>query len=320
MKPSRELRDIALGLLHDLGNADPTFTELISTSDHTVFIGTDPNEIYVGGAQIRAILRKQFEEVGKTKIEPGTVLAFEDGEFGWASMQFTWTIAPGVSNSCRGTAVFCRESGDWKAVQLHASIGRSNIEAWAVELTTAIEDVADLVERERPNLAPLTSPEGTVTIMFTDIEASTATNESMGDDAFLPLLLQHNEIVRSRVESAGGSIVKSQGDGFMLAFPSARRGVDCAIGIQQDVSALDAELKVRMGLHTGEPVRQVDDFYGRDVAYAARIGSAAGGGEVLVSALVKSLVEPSGSVVFENPQHLELKGFDGPQTVYAVRW
>jgi class 3 adenylate cyclase len=75
-----------------------------------------------------------------------------------------------------------------------------------------------------------------------------------------------------------------------------------------------------MGLHTGEPVRQADDFYGRDVAYAARIGSAARGGEILVSSLVKSLVEPSGSVSFEGPRQLELKGFNGPQDMFSVRW
>jgi class 3 adenylate cyclase len=75
-----------------------------------------------------------------------------------------------------------------------------------------------------------------------------------------------------------------------------------------------------MGLHTGEPQRREDDFFGRDVAYAARIGSAASGGEILVSSLVRSLVEPSGAVVFSDSRTLELKGFDGPQTVHVVDW
>lgn len=59
---------------------------------------------------------------------------------------------------------------------------------------------------------------------------------------------------------------------------------------------------------------------GRDVAYAARLGAAANGGEILVSELVKSLVEPAGSVAFDGPREMELKGFEGPQPVYAVRW
>lgn len=184
------------------------------------------------------------------------------------------TFGDGSPVDFRMTWLFHREERDWKAVQIHASNPMSNREALGRELTTSIEEVADFVERERPDLNPVASPEGTVTIMFTDIEASTATNEALGDNVFLPLLLRHNEIVRSQTESAGGTVVKSQGDGFMLAFPSARRGVECAIAVQQDVSAFDAPLKVRMGLHTGEPVREADDFYGRDVAYAARIGSA----------------------------------------------
>lgn len=320
MKPSRELRDVTLGLIHDFANADPSATKEISKSDGTVFIGTDPAEFYIGGPQVQAILRKQFEEIGRFKVEPGTILAFEEGSVGWASHQFTATFGDGTSVDFRTTLVFHREDGEWKMLQIHASFGLPNPEAIGLELTTAIDDVADLVEQERPDLISVTSPEGTVTIMFTDIEGSTATNEAIGDDAFLPLLLRHNEIVRSRTESAGGTLVKSQGDGFMLAFPSARRGLECAIAVQQDVSAFDVRLKVRMGLHTGEPAREADDFYGRDVAYAARIGSAAIGGEILVSSLVKSLVEPSGSVLFVGPRELELKGFEGPQQVYAVTW
>lgn len=115
-------------------------------------------------------------------------------------------------------------------------------------------------------------------------------------------------------------IVKSQGDGFMLAFPSARRAVECLIAVQRAVAELDHAISVRMGLHTGEPTRHADDFFGRDVAYAARLGAAASGGEILVSELVKSLVEPGGSVAFDGPRPLELKGFDGPQPVYAVRY
>lgn len=202
----------------------------------------------------------------------------------------------------------------------HVSIAVHSSEAFGREFTTAIDAVASAIEQDRPDLAPVASPEGTLTIMFTDIEASTATNEALGDDAFLPLLIRHNQIVEGHTEAASGSVVKSQGDGYMLAFPSARRAVDCAISVQRDVCALDERIKVRMGLHTGEPRRHAEDFYGRDVAYAARLGAAAGGGQILVSSLVKSLVEPSGSVRFDGPRKLELKGFEGPQPVYEVLW
>jgi class 3 adenylate cyclase len=83
---------------------------------------------------------------------------------------------------------------------------------------------------------------------------------------------------------------------------------------------LDGPIYVRMGLHTGEPIRHADDFFGRDVAYAARLGAAATGGEILVSSLVRSLVEPSGSFSFDGPRELELKGFEGPQPSFSVVW
>ena len=90
--------------------------------------------------------------------------------------------------------------------------------------------------------------------------------------------------------------------------------------MQREVSALDGPIFVRMGLHTGEPIRHSDDFYGRDVAYTARLGAAARGGEILVSSLVKSLVEPSGSFAFDGPRELQLKGFEGPQPTFNVVW
>jgi class 3 adenylate cyclase len=321
MKPSRELRDATLGGIHDLGRGDlDAWLEGISLSEDTVFIGSDPAEFWVGGPQIRAVLRQQLSEVGRMQIDLRHVHAYEEGAIGWVAASWAATYEDGTVVDFRSSSVARREAEGWKSILVHVSIPVPNPDAIGLEVTTAIEDVAELVGRERPRLDGATSPEGTVTIMFTDLESSTATNEALGDDAFLPLLLKHNEIVRSRTQECRGTVVKSQGDGFMLAFSSARRAVECAIGIQREVAALDRRLKVRMGLHTGEPVRATDDFFGRDVAYAARIGSAAEGGEILISALVRSLVEPSGSVVINGPRELALKGFHGPQAVYSVAW
>jgi len=319
LKSSREIRDLVLGWYHDLSGAgDPL--EVFSSSEDGVFIGTGPSEYWVGGRAVRAALRLQDDALGSLEVTPGAIQAFEEGSVGWASDQCKFELADGRASSARMTCVFHREDGAWRMVQGHFSHEVSNLDEWGRDLDLSMETIAKLIQQERPDLAPVASPEGTVTIMFTDMEASTATNEAMGDDRFLPLLLRHNEIVRALAESAGGSVVKSQGDGFMLAFASARRSVDCATAIQKEVEALDERIRVRMGIHTGEPVRHSDDFYGRDVAYAARLGAAAAGGEILVSSLVKSLVDPSGSVSFGGPREMELKGFEGPQPVYQVLW
>jgi class 3 adenylate cyclase len=282
-------------------------------------VGTAPGEIWRGSKVIRAALKAQADLAPRIRILPGEIVAFEEGSMGWAFDDPTLVLDDGRSSPARVTFVFRRETGAWIPVHVHSSSPVTEPEFWGFSSIT-MEDIARFVEHERPNLAPVTSVDGTTTIVFTDLEASTATNEALGDDRFLPLLFEHNDLVRARTGSAGGSVVKSQGDGFMLAFSSARAAVDAAIAVQRGVAGLDERLSVRMGVHTGEPVRRADDFYGRDVAYAARLGAAAIGGEILVSSLVKSLVEPAGSVRFDGPRNLELKGFDGPQPVFEVVW
>jgi class 3 adenylate cyclase len=317
MKPSRDIRNVVLGLYHDLSMGE--IPEGIAESSDAILIGTGPEEFYQGANLIRAALRAQTELVGTVKVIPGNLQAFEEGTVGWASDWPTLVLSDGRSTRARHTFVFHRKAGEWKLLQFHGSHGVEDIEFWGVG-NIPMDMIAKFVETDRPDLAPVMSPEGTVTIVFTDIEASTATNEKLGDDRFMPLLFEHNDIVQTHTNDCGGSLVKSQGDGYMLAFPSARRAVEAAIDIQRAVDGLDEPIGVRMGIHTGEPARRADDFFGRDVAYAARLGAAAVGGEILVSSLVKSLVEPSGAVKFDGPHDLELKGFHGTQPVYRVVW
>jgi class 3 adenylate cyclase len=193
----------------------------------------------------------------------------------------------------------------------------------AVDVRTSIDVVADSVDAARPDLRPATAPDGTVTMMFSDIEGSAAMTERLGDQRWLDLLRAHNAIVRRHVRAHGGFEVKSQGDGFMLAFASARRAVGCAIAIQRAFSAYSAEhpddpLRVRIGLHTGEAIRDQDDFFGRTVVLAARIGAVARGGETLVSSLLRELTASSGEFVFDGGRDIELKGLAGTHRVYAV--
>jgi adenylate cyclase len=323
MKRSRELRDFVLGLYHDW-SAKGFPLDLISRSPDVTGIGTAPNEFLVG-ERFRAAMEAQEALRGPERINmtPGPVLAFEEGSVGWVIDELLIDLEPGPV-VFRMTFIFHKEGDDWKIVHTHGSVGVAGVTPEVeAAIQDAIQSVADEVAEEKPDLAPMTSREGTVTIVFTDIESSTAVNESVGDDRWIALLREHNGLLREHTRKYGGEVVKSQGDGFMLAFPSARSAVDCAVAVQRglkDIDTAEAPVRVRMGMHTGEPARDADDFYGRDVAYAARVGSAATGGEVLISSLVHSLVKPSGAFSFDGPRELELKGFDGPQPVYAVVW
>jgi class 3 adenylate cyclase len=161
--------------------------------------------------------------------------------------------------------------------------------------------------------------------MFSDIEDSTVMTERLGDRQWMDVLRAHNALVRRQLKAHGGFEVRSLGDGFMMAFPSARRALHCAAAIQRALTApLDdgsgARLKVRMGLHTGETIRDEDDFFGRAVVLAARIAAAARGGEVFVSSLLRELTASSGEFTFDEGRELELKGLSGTHRVYALNW
>ena len=190
---------------------------------------------------------------------------------------------------------------------------------------TSIDAVVSAVEVERPDLQPHAAPDGTVTVMFTDIEGSTAMTERLGDQKAQEVIRIHNAIIRQQVAAHQGFEVKSQGDGFMMAFSSARRALDCAIAIQKTLAAHNAEnsdepIKVRIGLHTGEAIKEGDDFFGKSVILAARIASQAHGGKILVSSLLKALVESSREFDFGEERKVGLKGLAGEYAVSDVRW
>jgi len=166
-----------------------------------------------------------------------------------------------------------------------------------------IDRVLSWVEEEQPDLGGATAPDGTVTILFTDIENSTALNERLGDRRWLEVMRAHNSMVRHCIGEHGGYEVKSQGDGFMIAYPSVRRGLECAVDMQRSLTLLDhAELeqplRVRIGLHTGEAIREGDDFYGRSVTFAAS----------------------SADVTFKDAGEVQLKGLRGRERAYRVVW
>jgi class 3 adenylate cyclase len=125
------------------------------------------------------------------------------------------------------------------------------------------------------------------------------------------------------VDSHGGYEVKAQGDGYMIAFDSGRRALKCAVDIQRNLARYraahpESPLHVRIGLHTGEVIRDQDDFFGRNVILAARVASSAAGDEILASSVVRELTISSGEVEFGEFREVELKGLSGLHRVYAV--
>ncbi|BBX53656.1 hypothetical protein GCM10009645_40230 [Mycolicibacterium poriferae] len=181
---------------------------------------------------------------------------------------------------------------------------------------SSIEELADWAEVERPDLARL-APGGRVAIMFSDIEDSTALNERIGDRAWVRLIGKHDKAVRRYVERHDGYVVKSQGDGFMMAFAHPDQAVGCACDIQRSLSKRPNDIRVRIGIHSGKSVLRGDDLFGRNVAMAARVAGQAEGGEILVSQAVHDALD-GGDTTFGAGRDVELKGFSGTHRLFPV--
>ena len=169
------------------------------------------------------------------------------------------------------------------------------------------------------------TPQGTVTIMFSDIAGYSEMTERLGDVAAHDLLRTHNAIVREQLASHDGHEVKSQGDAFMVVFSSAIGALGCAVAIQKAFDKYNAEhpdepIRVHLGLHTGEPVRDGGDLLGRTVIVASRLSDIAHPSEIVVSSLLHELAESTGEFRFAEPRQVELKGITGVQTVYPLDW
>jgi class 3 adenylate cyclase len=171
---------------------------------------------------------------------------------------------------------------------------------------------------------PSRIPEGTVTILFTDIEGSAGVFDRLGDDAARMLFREFDVVVREVVETHGGVEVKHQGDGLMLAFSSARRALLCAVDIQastveRNASRADNPLNVRIGLNTGDVISEDDDYFGSSVIVAARIASAAKGGEILLSEATKAVAGRIRVPLLDRGPH-ELRGLSETTRLYEAVW
>ena len=177
------------------------------------------------------------------------------------------------------------------------------------------------------NLVPeqLLTSEATATIMFTDIVASTALTDKLGDRLSREVFKIHNDIIRRHTKQQGGAEVKSMGDGFMLTFNSARRALAAAIGAQKELQHYnrrnsDTSISVRMGLSVGEPIREEEDLFGKSVILAARISAKANGEQILACPIVYALLAATGEYSFNDMGEHELKGVSGVQNLYEVVW
>jgi adenylate cyclase len=193
-------------------------------------------------------------------------------------------------------------------------------------LLASIDDFTRWALEDRGEIARIAGPNGEVTIFFSDIENSTALNSELGDEEWVKLLAAHDRLLHTYVEKHRGLIVKSQGDGYMVAFSTPELALGASLDIQRALSAKRQRsrrlrrtpIRVRIGLHTGTAIEREGDFFGSNVAMAARVASMADGGEILVSTDIAEQLSDSKDFVFVEEETVEFKGLPGEHRLWSV--
>jgi adenylate cyclase len=189
-------------------------------------------------------------------------------------------------------------------------------------LVSTLDDFNRWAADQRAAIGRMAAEDGTVTIFFSDIENSTMLNTQLGDSRWIKVLGAHDHLVETYVEKYRGLIVKSFGDGHMVVFSTPELAIAASLDIQRALGAhwnrsrelRRTPLRVRIGLHTGTAIERDGDYFGQNVALAARVAGQAQGGEVLVTAEIAEAM--SGLYAFTEAEVVELKGFAGEHALF----
>ncbi len=163
-------------------------------------------------------------------------------------------------------------------------------------------------------------PEGTITILFTDVEGSTALLRDLGEEPARAILRRHDALVREGIETHGGTEVERTGDSFMVAFRTARTALEAALDLRDRVAnagSPDRPFRIRIGLDTGEVIAEDEGYFGTTVFRASRIADLARGGQILVPESTKVL-GGQGGFHFAPIGEVELKGLAGRHALYEL--
>lgn len=319
VKRSSELRAVVERLLDAFERRDEaSIRALMTASDVTLIMGSAPAEWYQG-KQAADVLVVQSEDMPKFHYEIERLEAFEDGAVGWSAADVISVLESGPSVALRMTAVFTLENGVWKVVHWHTSAPEEDDPTIIpAELTESIRRLLESLDAEG-DLASLRNRLGTstVTIVFTDLEDSTRRTAEAGDQEWGEFITRHFETIENIASSNDGVLVKTLGDGAMLAFGSARAALRAAVAIRE--SGRDENSPpIRIGINAGEAVKAADDYFGQTVNMAARIAAASTPGEILVSEIVTKLAGGTNEFIFGAPKLLEFKGVDDVQPAYPM--
>ncbi len=216
-----------------------------------------------------------------------------------------------VASSIPGTQLVMFEGSEW----------------WpgAGDVGAVLEAIDDFLSEGEEEAASTPAPGGLVTILFTDMQSSTALTQQLGDAAAQEVRRAHNEIVRAALSHNGGSEIKHTGDGIMASFSTASSVIECAIAIQRGVAEYNvgahgrAPLGIYIGLNAGEPIAEEGDLFGTSINLASRICDHAEAGQILAANVVRELAAGK-QFLFADLGETELRGFEDAVKLWELKW
>ena len=316
-KASPELEAIVIRWNEAIRTKDKgSINNMLSASEQLRYVGSAENELW-SGALLRRGIGDHFDEVPDFHYRGYNIEAYESGQIGWA----LWTgeiffPTTGVLSKNRISFVFGLEHGLWKIVQIHISNPSSNMDKIGIE-HEALDALMAAAQEGKLGLGR----EGMATVMFTDVVDSSALAAAMGDRAWIGRIDAHLDDVTHIVEAAGGTLVKSLGDGTMSTFTSTRAALTAATEIQRKAFA-DTQtpvIRLRIGVHSGEVIENKGDFFGTVVNKAARINAAAAPDEIRLSDATHIMLGRAAEFEFDDPRDVALKGLEGTHRLYRLK-
>ena len=191
---------------------------------------------------------------------------------------------------------------------------------------TSIDVIASALEPLTPAVSTLSSPDGALTLMLSDIADAATVASELGPARWEQLLDDHHLLVERLVAHHDGRVIRFEHDGFLATFNSAHGGLHAATQLQRTFGAggrdgTPTAPALRVGVHSGFVIGgNPDELLGRNVVLATRIAAHAKAGEILVSSTLKQYTESDPSFRFESRGEFHFKGLVGEHTVYAVPW
>jgi class 3 adenylate cyclase len=190
---------------------------------------------------------------------------------------------------------------------------------------TSIDVIASALEPLTPVVSRLSSPDGALTLMLSDIADAGAVASGLSPERWDQLISDHHLLVEQVLAHHDGQVVKFERDGFLASFNSAHGGLHAAVELQRTFGGTDDHsaspaVTLRIGLHSGFVLANSEELLGRNVVLASRIAAHAQAGEILVSSTLKEYTETDPSFEFEPRGEHHFKGLVGEHTLYLVRW